>query len=312
MSSKTESKKVDGRYPEYLPKSYRIFLKARKIYRQYSMRLAENKARKFPPTSVEPDGPASWTPESAVLASNPIQVFSKGAWWLDEDLARPEFSEIARQVDAVKDLMTQKKLRFTNTAATFMPRMFYPRSERSKLWENAITVLGSELKDGERVMDIGGASTPFSFYLASRGCSTAILDNDWANCGTLYNAGYVAKKMGWKIDAHDADVAKPFPFESNSFDRIFSICTIEHLPSPVRRAMMKEVGRVLKPGGVAAITMCYDMNHPVLTVDKGMRFGYWEKFKKDLIDPSALALHGPIDRTDYQGRDFLGAVFLKK
>jgi SAM-dependent methyltransferase len=300
------------RVPAYVPWPYKVFLNIRKALRQSGARIAEKRFRAEGNPMLEPDGPAVWTPAAQALGTNPAQTGNKGCWWLDEDLARPELAQIANAIEGVKKSLKDKELRFTNTAATFLPRMFYPRSERSKLWENSLAVHHSGLKDGERVLDIGGASTPFSFYLASRSCDVAVLDNDWANCGTIFNTDYVAERMGWKLKAHDADVAKPFPFEDGVFDRVFSICTIEHLPSAVRRAMMTEVGRVLKSGGIAAITFCYDMNHPVLTVDKGLRFSYWEKFMRDVVTPSGLRPDGPVDRTDYEGRDFLGAIFLRK
>lgn len=307
------SKKVDlDRIPAYVPWTYKAYLHVRKAVRQSGVRLVEKRLRAEGNPALEADGQGTWTPASQPLGSNPIHTGNKGNWWMDEDLLRPEIVSITDAIEGVKKELKAKELRFTNTAATFLPRMFYPRSERSKLWENAQAVLYSGLTDGERVLDIGGASTPFSFYLASRGCDVSILDNDWANCGTIFNTDYVGRQMGWKMKAYDADVARRFPFADGSMDRVFSICTIEHLPSAVRRAMMAETGRVLKRGGIAAITFCYDQNHPVLTVDKGLRFGYWQKFQRDVIEPSGLEPVGPIDRTDYEGKDFLGAIFLRK
>lgn len=307
------SKKADvERVPAYVPWTYKVFLNVRKAVRQSGVRIVENRLRANGNPALEADGPAVWTPAGQTPGPNPVHTGNKGDWWLEEDLARPELARITAAIEDVKACLREKNLKFTNTAATFLPRMFYPRSERSKLWENALAVHHAGLKDGERVLDIGGASTPFSFYLASRGCDVSVLDNDWANCGTIFNTDYVGRRMGWKLKAYDADVARPFPFETGSMDRVFSICTIEHLPSAVRRAMMGEVGRVLKSGGIAAITFCYDRNHPVLTVDKGLRFGYWEKFERDVVRPSGLEPVGPVDRTDYEGKDFLGAIFLKK
>jgi SAM-dependent methyltransferase len=145
------------------------------------------------------------------------------------------------------------------------------------------------------------------------GCKVSVVDNDWGNCGTLFNSDYVARKMGWDLKAFDRDVARRLPFASGSIDRVFSICTIEHLTSDVRRLMMAEVGRVLKPGGIAAITMCYDPNHTVLTVDRGLRFGYRAKFDADVILPSGLRIYGNTDLLDWrQERGFLGAIFLEK
>jgi SAM-dependent methyltransferase len=302
------------RYPAYLPARARVALKARKVVRQASTRLAEAAARRRAPAGLAPDGPASWAGRSAAGLPNPASAVNKGAFWVEEDLARPELAALAARIGALKEKLRSRGLRYTNTAGTFLERLFdVPRSERNKVWENVWTIHHSGVRPGHRALDIGGASTPFSFFLAEMGCSTAVLDNDWGNCGTIFNANHVARRMGWDLRAVDHDVARPFPFPSGHFDRVFSICTIEHLPSAVRRFMMGETGRVLKPGGIAAITFCYDPDHRVLVVDRGLRFGYREKFDADVIRPSGLVLHGNADLADYEdARGFLGAVFLRK
>ena len=300
------------RYPAYVPGHYRLFTKIRKVMRQASVRRAESQARTTPPSGILPDGPAVWTPGPSSVIPNPKQAMNKGAFWMEEDLADAKIGSIVEAIEELKKHLKEKDLRYTNTAATFLPRMFYPRSERTKLWENAWSVYGSGVRSGDRILDVGGASTPFSFYLAELGCDVSVLDNDWGNCGTIYNANYVARKMGWKLKAFDADIAKRFPFQDGAFDKVFSICTIEHLSSPVRRFMMAEVGRVLRPGGIAAITMCYDMNSKELLVDQGLRFGYREKFYKDVVEPSGLSIYGNADWMDFQESGFLGALFLIK
>lgn len=300
----------NDRFPSCVPLWYRAYCKLRKAKRQALTRLAESTAKRKLPVSVTPDGEVLWSPKQT---ANPVNDFNKSAYWIDEDLERPELKAIVEKMEAMKKDLQSKGLRFTNTAATFLPRMFYPRSERTKTWENVWTIYHSNVKAGHRALDIGGASTPFSFYLASMGCSVAIVDNDWGNCGTLYNTDYVGRKMGWDIKAYDKDVSRRLPFPDKHFDHVFSICTIEHLPTPVRMAMMSEVGRVLKPGGIASITFCWDTNHRVLTVDKGLRFAYREKFMNDLVRPSGLDIYGNREWIDFEkDSGFLGAIFLRK
>lgn len=45
------------------------------------------------------------------------------------------------------------------------------------------------------------------------------------------------------------DASEPFPFESNSVDRIHTEHMIEHVDHPIGRNMLAECARVLKPGG---------------------------------------------------------------
>jgi len=51
------------------------------------------------------------------------------------------------------------------------------------------------------------------------------------------------------------DATRQFPFHDNSFDRIFSVSVIEHFPKGGDSAAIKEIARVLKPGGVAVVTL---------------------------------------------------------
>jgi len=301
------------RYPYYVPKYYRAFLKIRKLYRQGQVRLCERAAERKGPTGIVPDGEGTFREAKNGSLGNPKQDINKSFFWLDEDMDQPEIKAVADKINALKEDLQNKKLCFTTTAATFLTRMFYERSERVKLWENAWTIYHSGVNPNDRVLDIGGASTIFSFYLASMGCSVAAVDNDWGNCGTIYNSDYVAQKMGWDLRCYDRDIAKPLPFPDNHFDCVFSICVVEHLPSAVRRIMMREMGRVLKPSGVAGLTTDYDHRRKVLVTDKGLRFAYRNKLEEDVIKPSGLKIYGNADLVDaYPDQNFLGALFLRK
>lgn len=301
------------RYPSYLPAYYKVFLKLRKIYRQTMVRLSEGKARRKGPVGIVPDGEACWYEGDQESIPNPKGAINKSAMWLDEDMKIPGVKVVAQRIEALKQELDNKELCFTTTAATFLKRMFYERTERTKLWENAWTVYHSGVKAGDRVLDVGGASTIFSFYLASMGCAVVVVDNDWNNCGTIYNSDYVAQKMEWDMKTFDRDIFKPLPFSENYFDHVFSICVIEHLPSAVRRYMMKELGRVVKPGGIVSLTTDYDHGRKILVSDKGLRFAYRQKIEEDVVKPSGLVIHGNKDWIDaFPDENFLGALFLKK
>ena len=302
--------RVRDRFPAYLPRAAVAFLVARKVYRQTITRLQERRAARRPPDPLLDDG------ASAPLTQptpNPPEAINKCAGWMEEDLARPDVKAVADQLDALKVELAQRGLRFTNTAGNFLARQFHPAHKHGKLWENAWTIRHSGVAPGQTVLDVGGASTIFSFYLASLGCRVVVIDNDWANCGTILNARYVAKRMGWRLDALDRDVQRPLPFPADTFDRVFSICVLEHLPSQIRQQLMKEIGRVLKPDGIAGFTTDYDTARQVLITDKGMRFAYQAKLERDVLHPAGLSVYGPSCWLDVCPREtFLGAFFLQK
>lgn len=301
------------RFPSYLPFGYRVFLRLRKIQRQTTTRLAESTAAKNPLDPLLADGATVYPAPEAFDRPNPAAALTKCARWFEEDLKRPDVKAVADGLISLQAQLDSRGLRYTNTAGNFLRREYQPEMEHGKLWENAWVLAHSVVLPSQRVLDVGGASTIFSFYLASLGCQVTVVDNDWANCGTLYNAGYVAKKMGWQLKALDRDVQQRLPFAADSLDRVFSICVLEHLPPRLRQWLMQEIGRVLKPGAIAGFTTDYDEARPVLVTDKGLRFAYRTKFERDVVAPSGLSLYGAADWTDAcPANTFLGAFFLRK
>jgi len=284
----------------------------RKIKRQTNVRINEFKARKKGSLDIVPDGP--FVKFNGVVKVNPGEAINKSAYWMDDDLISPGIKNVADKIESVKDLLRSKNLRYTSSAGMFIPRTYTQESEKRKLWENSWITAHSGVNAKDKVLDIGGASTAFVFYLASLGCSVKIIDNDWSCCGMIYNTKYVARKMKWDIQVCDRDITRPIPFADSSFDRVFSICTLEHLSSSVRRSMMREVARVLKPGGIVGITIDYGPDRKVLIADKGLRFGYRQKLFEEIINPSGLSLYGNDDLIDTGTAEdgFLGALFLKK
>ena len=301
------------RFPSYLPLWYRARLYLRKAYRQTMTRLAESAATKQSLDPLLADGPPVIARPEELDGPNPSHVLTKCAKWLEEDLQRPDVRAVADQLLALKAELDARGLRYTNTAGNFLRREYKPSTERGKLWENAWVLRHAQLAPKQQVLDVGGASTLFSFYLASLGCDVTVVDNDWANCGTLYNAAHVAKRMGWRLTALDRDIQHPLPFPDGTLNRVFSICVLEHLPSSLRQFVMKEIGRVLKPGGIAGFTTDYDETRPVLVTDKGLRFAYKAKLERDVLRPSGLSLYGPAHWVDACPPEvFLGAFFLQK
>jgi len=305
-------KNTKEQFPSYIPLYYRIFCAARKLRRQTCVRINEYKAKRNGPLDLVPDGP--FVLFNGGVRANPEGAINKSAYRIDDDLSSLRIKDVAEKIDSVKDLLYSKNLRYTSSAGMFIPATYTHESEKRKSWENSWIAAHSGVKAGDRVLDIGGASTAFVFYLASLGCSIKVIDNDWSCCGMIYNTKYVARKMNWDIEVFDRDIAKPIPFPDNSFDRVFSICTLEHLASSVRRRMMREVARVLAPGGVVGITIDYGPDRKEFIADKGLRFGYRQKLFDEIVNPSGLFLYGNEDLVD-MGTDkdgFLGALFLKK
>lgn len=111
-------------------------------------------------------------------------------------------------------------------------------------------VLNADLKKSHNVLDIGSGQSVFKFLVASKCKRLTALDHD---SKTVVETGYSAKQLGFNnINPVDGD-ARKLPFKDNTFDRVFLISVMEHMPEGHLKAI-KELKRVLKPGGIASIS----------------------------------------------------------
>ncbi len=108
----------------------------------------------------------------------------------------------------------------------------------SRIFEWPFVILNSHIKKGLRVLDAGCVGSLMAKYCIDLGCETHGIDID-----NHFLPGLNFKK---------ADV-RSIPYEANFFDRVFCISVIEHIwDNPIKS--IKELLRVLKPGGLLAVT----------------------------------------------------------
>lgn len=180
------------------------------------------------------------------------------------------------------------------------PRWFQPllrRSRRlqswtgydhwSRRWEYPWAILAAELGDRPgRMLDVGGGGSPFSRYLARAGHESHVADPSLdrgssfvcvAGKSVAQNVRSVAKRALfraaginslWGLPQHDggspvryaACPADHLVYPDAHFDRVFCLSVMEHIPTTIWDACMREFGRVLRPGGRLVITL--DMTTP--------------------------------------------------
>jgi ubiquinone/menaquinone biosynthesis C-methylase UbiE len=102
----------------------------------------------------------------------------------------------------------------------------------------------ADLRPGLRVLDVGcgwAYGTHWARTLGCRACGIDLAPDQvaWARA---------ALEDGTRLELVQAD-AKALPFAARSFDRVFSVETLEHVFRPDRPAVYAELARVLKPGG---------------------------------------------------------------
>lgn len=95
---------------------------------------------------------------------------------------------------------------------------------------------------GSRVLDVGAGSCPYRAHFAHCGYQTqdlAALSDDQVRDGGYGQIDYVSE-----ITA--------IPVEAGSFDVVICTEVLEHVPDPI--GAVREMGRVLKPGGTLLLT----------------------------------------------------------
>ncbi len=148
------------------------------------------------------------------------------------------------------------------------------------LWQIAWVCVHTPLRPGDRVLDMGGAGSLFSCYLANRGHEVIAIDLDEKLC---HLANETASRMNWRLTGLKMDM-QDLAFPEGHFDHVFSICVFEHLPVSGRVACNQRVSHILKPGGTAAFT--FDYANP----QSFGRLDSVEDVHRQLVAPSGLTI----------------------
>jgi len=160
-------------------------------------------------------------------------------------------------------------------------------------WEIVWVMLNNEFKRGDRVLDLGGSSSLFSYYLAHIGCDVTAIDlqRDLVN-----NGNAVSKQMGWRLKNHVMDM-RLMALDSK-FDHITSLCVYEHIPIDDRVAVNRGVRDLLVEGGTFSIT--FDYRNPCTSAQLSTPRDVYEQF----VVPSGLQVRGNTDFYD-NNRNYL-------
>lgn len=148
-------------------------------------------------------------------------------------------------------------------------------------WEIVWLVLNSNFDAHDRLLELGGSSSLFSYYMASKGLDVYTVD---INEGLVRNANHVANVMGWKMQNHVMDMRNLHFAEK--FDRITSICVYEHIPMYDRVAINSRIKDLLVQGGTFSVT--FDYRNP----SKLARIKSPEDVYEQFVKPSGLRVRG--------------------
>jgi len=150
------------------------------------------------------------------------------------------------KADAVRthsDQATQFEERYEGERQDPYSNCFVYSRKRLEVWLRRLIPAKGE---GQRLLDVGCGTGHHMLDLRQRGFVVSGVDGSEEMLK-------VARRLNPGCDIRSADV-ESLPFEKASFDRILSIEVLRYLPD--FRHSVKEMGRVLAPGGVAVVTAC--------------------------------------------------------
>lgn len=143
-------------------------------------------------------------------------------------------------------------------ALAWGPFGFQPDNNRTRIAEYPWAFHATPLQPGMVAVDLGGSLGGLQFVIARTGPRVINVDpSDAASHGwpvsedtiSLLNRAYRTDVELRKVFLEDAEIP------AGSVDRVFCISTIEHIPPQELPPLMAEVGRILKPGGKAVLTV---------------------------------------------------------
>lgn len=144
----------------------------------------------------------------------------------------------------------------------------------NKHWEYPWVIANLRLEPGMSVLDAGCGTSPVQYLLSQVGCRVSGVD---AHEGAEWHGidRRLARRFGCKID-YRCEGIDALSFADATFDRVCCVSVIEHCRNrevenekmtpltdgdlALQRKIMGELVRVLKPGGILAVTV--DFNIP--------------------------------------------------
>jgi SAM-dependent methyltransferase len=147
----------------------------------------------------------------------------------------------------------------------------------------------AELQPGHRVLDVGCGWAYGTWWAHALGCKVAGVDLGLDQLAWAHAALDPGGDLGLTLAN-----AKALPFLDATFDRVVSVEMLEHVFRPDRPQVLREIARVLKPGGRVALST----PNPASPIEAAKRVAVrWPSLRRRL--PSSCFPEAADDRDRY-------------
>lgn len=150
-------------------------------------------------------------------------------------------------------------------------------NSETRVFEYPWAFFAAQIRPGMSALEIGGGLSGFQFALGTAGCSVTNVDPGLkASGGASYCDGAAMAQanrlFGTHVNLINATIDRA-DLPDASFDRAYAISVLEHVPQSEMEDVMRQVFRVLKPGGTFVITIDLFLNIYPFTSRQSNKFG---------------------------------------
>lgn len=227
-----------------------------------------------------------------------------------EDFDKEKLNKLINEIIDLDDKFSSAGFNISSWYGNFKKNKFYDKLEKLNrgyhykkilpkkydikfpsflVWEIYTVINTIDFKNGDIVLDIGGACSLFSFYLESKGIKVIAID---INKEIVDEANKIAKTLNLNYEAIHADAEEFVNTCNDKFDYITSICVFEHIESEKRKRIVKNLHKLLKQNGKIAFT--FDYRNP----SKFVKINNPSDVKEQLACSEHLKIYGNQDFYD--------------